>query len=169
MVNYQNGKIYSIRSFQTNIIYIGSTTQKLSTRMAEHRSRFKKNKFYCTSYEILKYDDAYIELLENCPCENKEELYKREGELQRENSCVNERIAGRSDKQWRNDNKEILKKKLKDWKINNKDKIKEYQGRKIKCDICEIQIRYDSKWRHKKTNNHLKNQLRKEKLNNKNE
>ena len=39
MPNYQNGKIYCIRSHQTDNIYIGSTTQKLCVRMAEHKRK----------------------------------------------------------------------------------------------------------------------------------
>eukprot|EP01080_Neovahlkampfia_damariscottae_P012895 gene12895-7314_t len=44
MVNYQNGKIYKIINLTNEKCYIGSTTQKLSVRMAEHRSFYKKNK-----------------------------------------------------------------------------------------------------------------------------
>jgi len=56
--------------------------------MAKHRYAYKaylKNeKKSDTSYEVLKHDDAYIELLEEFPCANKAQLCKREGELIRE-------------------------------------------------------------------------------------
>ena len=39
MPNYQNGKIYKIHSYQTDDIYIGSTTNTLSRRFSEHKYR----------------------------------------------------------------------------------------------------------------------------------
>ena len=83
MVNYQNGKIYKMVSHQTDKMYIGSTTkERLSTRMSEHRRAMKRflkgDKTSCTSFEILKYDDAKIILLESYPCNSKDELCARE-------------------------------------------------------------------------------------------
>ena len=56
MPNYQNGKIYAIRSHQTTDIYIGSTTQSLSVRFGEHKRKYKlwinSKVNYITSYEI---------------------------------------------------------------------------------------------------------------------
>lgn len=60
MPNYELSKIYSIRSHQTDQIYVGSTTQKLSERMAEHR--------YKKGHILMNYSDAYIELIEAYPC-----------------------------------------------------------------------------------------------------
>ena len=47
-------------------------------------SHHKKNK-YCASFEILKYDDAFIEILEKTEHLDRSELFKRENELIREN------------------------------------------------------------------------------------
>lgn len=126
-MKYQNGKIYSIRSYQTDKIYIGSTTQPLSKRLYKHKINFKnynKGKYcYTTSYEIVKHDDCYVELLELCPCTCKEELLKREGELIREKkNCVNKIIPGRTDKEYYDDNKE----KYKQYRLDNKEKTKIY-------------------------------------------
>ena len=100
MPNYQNGKIYCIRSHQTDKIYIGSTIKKLSSRMAGHRHNFKNKQIYITSKELMKYEDAYIELLEAFPCNTVEELRKKEGEYIRKMDCVNKCIAGRSSKEY---------------------------------------------------------------------
>jgi predicted GIY-YIG superfamily endonuclease len=62
------GKIYIIKSKQTNKVYIGSTVDTLKERFRIH----KKNKD-CSSVEMLKYSDATIELLECYECENKTE------------------------------------------------------------------------------------------------
>lgn len=130
MPNYQNGKIYCIRSHQTDKIYIGSTTKKyLTSRIAQHKTDYKRwivgNKNYVSSYEILQYPDCYIELLENYPCESAKELHKREGELIKETSNVcNLCIAGRTRKQYNKDNAELLKQKAKEYRVKNPEKIK---------------------------------------------
>lgn len=127
---YQDGKIYTIRSHQTEKYYIGSTIQKyLSSRFNSHNDAYKqflKGKYSTvTSYDIIKFGDAYIELLEAYPCNNNLELHKREGELIREHraNCVNKNIAGRMRKQYFDDNKD----KMKEYYKTNINKIKENQ------------------------------------------
>ena len=95
-MNYQNGKIYAIRSNETDKFYIGSTTQPLHKRFSAHKSNEK-----CSSSYMFCFPDVYIELIESYPCNTKEELNRREGELIRENisKVVNKSIAGRSPKQ----------------------------------------------------------------------
>jgi hypothetical protein len=104
-------------------MYIGSTTQPLCKRMAGHRKNYKrwlKGKYqYVSSFDIIKYEDAYIELLEARPCKNKDELRILEGSYIRNRQCVNKLIAGRSMKQYRIDNKE----KIAQYYIDNKEKI----------------------------------------------
>jgi len=130
---YHGGKIYTLRSPSTDKFYIGSTTQSLAKRKAEH----KKNK----SNEISQLDDFYIELLENFKCENRDELNKREGELIRENDkCVNKNMAGRTKQQYRDENKESSKVYYKQWCEDNKEKKKEsakayYEAQKRKQTI----------------------------------
>ncbi len=128
MPNYNNGKIYSIRSHQTEQIYIGSTTQPLSKRLYEHRQKYRRYKNtgkggYITSFEILQHEDHYIELVEDCPCDTRQQLVRREGQVIREYNCVNKLIAGRTKKQYREDNKD----KIKQYCEDNKDKIKQYK------------------------------------------
>jgi hypothetical protein len=106
MPNYQNGKIYTIRCRTDNtLIYVGSTTLTLSRRMAEHRwaSVSNNNK---KLYNLVngEWDNWYIELYEECPCENKQQLCKREGEIIREIATLNYEIAGRTTKEWRREN-----------------------------------------------------------------
>lgn len=102
MASYQNAVVYAIRSYQTDQFYIGSTRSPMYKRLSKHRDSYKQwcndnTLSYTSSYEILQYDDAYIELIEECPCENAAQLCKKEGEyirLHRDN-CVNVRVAGR--------------------------------------------------------------------------
>jgi hypothetical protein len=121
MPNFQNGKVYAIRSHQTDKIYIGSTTQPLSVRFGEHKRK------PCTSREILNFNDAYIELLEEFPCANKMQLTKREGQLIRSTDCVNKRIEGRTQSEHYKDNKEHFQQYKKQYYVENKDEILEQQ------------------------------------------
>ena len=130
MPDYTKGKIYCLRSHQTDDVYVGSTVESLSNRKAKHKNAYKRflngKSNYVTSFEIIKYDDCYIELIEDCPCENKEQLSKKEGEYIRNMDCINKYVAGRTVKEYREDNKEKIKEKAKEYRENNKEKIKEY-------------------------------------------
>jgi len=145
---YNKSMIYTIRSPATERYYIGSTTQKLCKRFSDHNINYKAylkgTGGFTTSFKILELGDAYIELLEEINCENKNQLERREGELIREhkNNCVNQCIAGRTKKEYNidnpeqhkqsckkyyNDNKESVSKQHKKYRINNKDKLIQYR------------------------------------------
>ena len=128
MPNYQNGKIYKLWSPEGDDIYIGSTTNSLCRRKASHKCDKKSN----SSLLFKKYNDVRIELLECFPCNNKEELTKKEGEYIRNNECINRCIAGRNAKEYYEDNKETFreyyeknKEKIKEYREKNQEKIKE--------------------------------------------
>jgi len=170
MPDYSKGKIYSIRSHQTDDIYIGSTTQSLYERLRGHKKDFKYwkkgDKNYSTSYEIVKYDDAYIELIEEHPCQNKDQLNKREGEYVRGNDCVNKVIPGRTVKEWREDNIEWVKERDSKYHEEHKEKRNQY-GKKWREENeewlkipnscpCGGTYKTGSKGKHKKTKKHKK-------------
>ena len=126
---YNNSMIYTIRSPHTDKFYIGSTTQKLCKRFANHKSNYNAyvNNVDCdfvTSFKIIELGDSYIELLEEINCENKSQLEMREGELIRlhKDFSINKIMVGRNPKQYRIDNAD----KIKQYYIDNTDKIKQY-------------------------------------------
>jgi pyruvate/2-oxoacid:ferredoxin oxidoreductase beta subunit len=122
MPNYQNGKIYTIRSrSRHDLVYVGSTTQTLSKRFGEHITLRNPT----ASKHIVDIGDAYIELIENCPCSNREELNRREGEVMRSMDCVNKQVPGRTKQEWRQDHQERLKQNHKDYHTNNKERLNE--------------------------------------------
>jgi hypothetical protein len=88
---YFNGKIYAICSYKTDKIYIGQTIQPLHKRFYQHMNRFREGDRQCASSEILKYGDAYIELIEQYPSCTKSQLDKKEREHIKKNKhiCVN--------------------------------------------------------------------------------
>ncbi len=75
-------KIYKITSSQTNKIYIGSTCKKyLSSRLSNHKFEYSQRmlkKNYCSSFEIVKFDDCKIELIELYNGHDKYDKYARE-------------------------------------------------------------------------------------------
>ena len=94
MVNYKQGKIYKIECNVTGLIYIGSTCKKkLSGRMTEHRSNYKKylngKKKYLSSFKVMENKDYDIILIEDFPCNSKDQLFARERYYTNEIECVN--------------------------------------------------------------------------------
>jgi len=86
MPDYQQGKIYSIRSVsRPDLVYVGSTVQPLSKRFGRHKTPAN----HTTSKQVIDIGDAYIELIEMYPCDNIEQLRQREGEIMRSMDCVN--------------------------------------------------------------------------------
>jgi hypothetical protein len=159
MPDYSKGKIYCIRSFQTDDVYVGSTIQTLAQRLGKHRDHYKSylkgKKNYVSSFELLKYDDYYIELITLYPCSCKAELEAEEGHYIRDWDCVNKRIAGRTKKQWNIDNSDKIKKQIKQYYIDNIDKKKEYDKIRITC-ICSCNITRINLKRHLKSKKHKK-------------
>ena len=163
---YNNSKIYTIRSYQIDKYYIGSTTQPLHKRLYDHKrgyTLYQNQKYhYVTSFELIKFEDCYIELLEEINFDNKEQLDKREGELIRANlnDVVNKRIEGRTVKEYRIDNADKLKQyrvdnadKIKQYRIDNADKIKALKNVKFVCE-CGGKYTYGGKSIHFKSKKH---------------
>lgn len=67
-------------------------------------------------YHLLKYDDAYIELVEEFDYETKEELKERESHWIRNNPCVNKQIPDRTYEEWCQDNKHHLAEKKREYR-----------------------------------------------------
>lgn len=164
-MDYKKSCIYAIRSHKTDKIYIGSTCTPLYKRFYEHKKKYKawlndNTKYYTTSYEILKFDDAYIELYEEYPCENKKQLHRKEGEVIRAVDCVNKMVAGRTYKEYYNENKQ----KSKEYREKNKERIK--QQRKKHYEENKERLRQKSKEYQQKNKEQIK-QKRLEKKNKK--
>jgi hypothetical protein len=188
MNKYKFGKIYRIISPSTDKIYIGSTTMPLCRRLQYHKTHYKRylngECNYVSSFEIVKYDDYKIELICDYPCNSRTELERKEGDIQREQTCINKRIAGRTYKEYYDENNEELLKYQKKYRDNNRDEIKEQRkkyreknkdeiikykkiyyennkdeinkkkGMKITCD-CGSVFRKSDKAKHNKSKKHI--------------
>jgi hypothetical protein len=153
-MDYKNGKIYKIVSDLTDMIYIGSTCSPLSKRHYEHKKttkRYNKTRLsYITSHELIKLGDTQIELIEDYPCDRKEQLHAREAHYIRlyKDNVVNKLMLGANkekiaehhkkyrqankekiakyDKQRRQENKEKIAEQRKQYRQENKEKIAKY-------------------------------------------
>ena len=129
-MDYKNGKIYKILNTVNDECYIGSTCQKLSQRLAKHRSvmnsQNKKNRRLYDAMRVIGADSFYIELVvKEYPCKKVEQLRAVEGEYIRTMGILNHCIAGRDKQQWYEDNKEKVKEHIKQYRTENLDKIKQ--------------------------------------------
>ena len=144
----QTGYIYSIRSYHTELFYIGSTFGTLRQRLYKHKYDLKRfnlqNYYFVSSYEIVKYDDAFIELIETYENVNKMELHRFEGEHIRKIKCVNKRIEGQTRKEHYEANKNKLREISKEFYGNNKDKISEYKKEYYEINKDKIKHYYET-------------------------
>ena len=133
---YENGKIYVLReAINDDIFYVGSTCSTLTKRKSIHNKEFKTDSR--TVFEYIRQlggtnDCFYIELYEDFPCQRREQLLKREGEVQRELKgqgikLKNMRLEGRT--------KEIANAAKREWRKNNPEKTKAIRRKNYYKDV----------------------------------
>jgi len=134
-IDYSTGKIYKIISSTSNYVYVGSTTNTLSTRFSIHKTHYKSG--VCQALALLfdnnNIDNCYIELIKNYPSSCRNELEREEGiEIRKINDdiatreiCLNYNIAGRTKKEYYQDNKEEIQKYRKQYNEEHKEQITE--------------------------------------------
>ena len=169
MPDYQKGKIYKLVSDHTDEIYIGSTCQLLCHRLSQHARDFREGKNKCTCKNMFELGKVKIVLIENVPCDSKEELYKRERHYIETMDCVNKLIPGRTVAENYQDKKEHFKKKSmdryhakkeeilkqhKEYRLKNIDTIKERRKLRTICD-CGLDVNKEHIAQHKRTKRHL--------------
>ncbi len=165
MNKYQNGKIYKLVNTEGTLCYIGSTTQTLAKRKSNHHESYKcwKNgkTNYRTSFKIFDDDEenCQIVLLDAFPCNNREELEKRERYYIENNNCVNKYRPTRTIKEWIEGNKEKIQQYQKQYQNEyyqeNKDIINKNRKVQHKC-VCGGNYSTVNKSNHIKTLKHLK-------------
>ena len=149
MPDYSKSKIYKIICNITGLVYIGSTCQTLNQRLQEHKRKYKcylNEKFhYISSYKILENSNYDIILIEDFPCERREQLLSRERYWIENIECVNMHIPSRTEKEWREDNKEKIQINNKEYRENNKEKIIVYMHNYQK-DNKDYFVEYKKLW-----------------------
>ena len=127
MPNYSNGKVYEIICRITSERYIGSTIDTLPRRLSKHRTPSNT----CISKTIISRGDYYINLLEECDCENRMQLLKKEREWYDKLKCINlikpfANVEEKKEYQKEYRNKEQAKEYYKEYYEENKEQAKEY-------------------------------------------
>jgi hypothetical protein len=155
MDRYKNGKIYKIVCNVTGKVYIGSTCKKtLAHRLAQHRADYKrfldkKTEKYMTSFKVLENNNYSIILMEEYPCETKEQLLAQERYYIENNECVNKYIPNRTIKEYYEANKEQILEQQKEYYETNKEQISEYQKEYYEANkeqISEYQKEYQKEY-----------------------
>ena len=155
---YIDGKIYCIKSpSYPNKMYIGSTYATLNSRFNCHIGMMRlqrtgrSNKV--SSFDILAYPDAYIELLELHPCDNRQELIEREKyymDLYKD-KLVNKYMAGgHTSKEYY---QRLTPEKRKEYNSNHYEKHK--NDKPILCKLCNGKYSSFNKYHHLKTKKHI--------------
>ena len=116
---YQRGKIYKLVNNVDDNIYIGSSTNELYKRKNQHKYKsltFPERNVY-KHFNNIGWENVEIILIENYPCISKNELHARERHwIELLKPKLNQVIPTRTDKEYREDNKDkikIIKKKKK--------------------------------------------------------
>ena len=128
------GRIYKLTSPQTDNVYIGSTTQTLHARLADHRkdyTRYINGKIaHLRSCDIMHYGDIQIELMFEGLFNHRHILNKMEGGfIQSDPNCVNARVAGRSIKVYYQQHQEDILKYKKKYRAEHKELTAEINHR----------------------------------------
>ena len=128
------GKIYIIKNNINNLLYVGSTIRELDVRMKQHmRDMYKYTNFKLyKAMDQFKPYNFYIDILEEFEYENVKDLRKQEGKyIKIIKPELNKNIAGRTIKEYNDDNKEPLKlyRKLyyRKYRENNKEYLNQYR------------------------------------------
>ena len=139
MVDYSKSQIYELS--YDGYYYVGSTTKSLKKRFKNHQNDYKSylrgtiQNCSTSQYILEKCFDCHKRTIQLYPCKNKKELSIKEGEYIKNykkkygDKCVNKCIAGRTQREYRNDTKHIKDEHDKKYRKNNKQKIK--NSRKI--------------------------------------
>ena len=146
MPDYQLGKIYKIICNITGEVYYGSTTLKyLCNRKSTHIADVKrtdegKRAGKCMSYDIIKRGNWDIVLVEQYPCESKDELHTRESFYIKNNVCINKVDPAKWDE-------EKNKKSNRQSYLRNKEKILQKQ-KESRDNRTEEEIKKDKEYQH---------------------
>lgn len=144
-MDYSKSKIYKIVSENSDLCYIGSTTSTLTKRLSSHVA--KSN--HCKSKEIINLGNYRIVLIEKFPCQDKDELIKREQfHIDQTPNCINSYKAYTGIK--------YANKADYDFQYNKKFKNEIAEKRNV-VEKCECNATYTkrNKARHLKSTHHI--------------
>ena len=97
------GRIYKIINSVDDSLYIGSTTLDLKLRFYLHKNHSKicKHRLLYKKINELGIENFKIELIEEVKCDSKQDLKTIEGTYIKQFGNLNNNMAGRTIKEWR--------------------------------------------------------------------
>lgn len=177
------GRIYIIRSPNTEMVYVGSTTLSLKERFVIHISGWRYNQ-HCSSHLVLDEGEAYIELIEEVEVESERELAMLEQQwIDNTPNTVNKKRAYRSyeerlqqhrtrNRKYREEHREKVSELRKKYQEEHRKEIAEYnrkyreghreernkkQREQVLCEVCGCYVTKGSKSKHMSTAKHARN------------
>ncbi len=155
---YSKGKIYRLVCNTTGQQYIGSTAQSLSQRLGNHKAEYKMflkgTRHMTTSFSILSENNYEIILIEEYPCENKNQLERRERHFIETMECVNKvKPARTSDERNQYQLQYNRTPKRKEYAQQYRQKNDETIKKLTNCE-CGGKYKHQSRSTHFKTNKH---------------
>ena len=168
-MDYSKGKIYRLVCNTTGQQYIGSTVQSLSQRLGGHKKDFKrfsdgKETDKLTAFSILSENNFEMILIEDYPCENKNQLERRERNFIETMECVNKYKPAQTreerieyNRQYHKDHQDELAKSQRDYYQDHKEEIdkrnkqysKDHKEKLTALTICECGGKYQHKYKAK--------------------
>lgn len=128
----RTGYIYSLRTYKNDLYFIGYTFDNLNKHFYQLKRKCKENKKYYVFYDLLKFDDCFINLEKTIKTNDRIFLKSEAEKLKRENK------------------QNIIIK-------NEESKKPEIIKNSYYCDFCKLKMNKKSKNRHLKTRKHLLN------------
>jgi len=150
--------IYKIVSENTDLVYVGNTTQKyLSNRFSTHNVQYRRyikglTKLWVSSFKVLEHGNCKCEMIEQTDDSSREMFWIKEL-----NACNTKKLGlGKSGcpikkKEWAEKNKEHLKEYKKTYREKNRQKLRDNQKTKKKCPHCNKMISGTNLKRHIKS------------------
>jgi hypothetical protein len=155
------GYVYKIICNTTNLTYFGSTTQKLSKRINNHKIAYYKhcNNLinskcnYITSFEVLKNDNYDYYVLEKLQHNDKEQL-KINLRLSERNYIENNKCVNTQSPINIGDDRQYYKTAH---YYCNYEREQKKKSERILCECCNVLIRRDNISHHEKSLKHIMN------------
>jgi hypothetical protein len=169
MAELITGRIYIIRSPNTEMVYVGHTIQTLKIRFSVHKSTWKTKTGSCTSFLVLEKGDAYIELIEEVLVESERELDMIEQKwINQTPNTVNmnrtyltdeERLQQHreSSRRYAREHKEKYAEAYKKYREANKEELKKKGKVKVLCEVCDCYVARSGIRPHERTKKHIRN------------
>ena len=155
MPDYSKGFIYIIKKqddFNNDNVYIGSSCN-FTRRKHKHKSACNNENSRCYNLKLYKHirenggwNSWCMLKIIDYPCNNKSQLNIMERSyIDNYKSKLNCNIPTRTDKEWRNDNKDKLAKKYKEYRKDNKEKLVELK-KQWRIDNKEKVVEQKKEW-----------------------